>query len=99
MSAYDDVVSGKAIPAIDNLGYVDPNGEKHKIVAVRRLNGVTTAVKLDDGQELTVAQAVNLCENGLLPGFNVGYSKFGEAYLRGIGDGDQSNNLDNLPTF
>lgn len=38
-----------------------------------------------------------LANAGLIKGYRAVESKYGELYLRGEGDGDDSNNLNNLP--
>lgn len=73
--------------------------EECDIVAVHREGGDCTAYKLNDGRVISEEEAVAMCKAGQLPGFIVGESKFGEEYIRGIGDGKGSNNLQNKPYF
>lgn len=71
-----------------------------KIVATRKdSNGKIMEVKLDDNREMSIDEAIDLCISKDIEGVVVNYSKFGDAYLRGVGDGDVTNNLDNLPLF
>lgn len=53
--------------------------------------------RLDNGQIVKKEDAVRLAEEGQISGVVVGVSKKGEKYLKGMPDGDQSNNLDTLP--
>ena len=73
--------------------------ETHEIVAVKRDSGEITAYKLEDGTVIDKATAVQMCESGQLPGYRVGVSRDDELYIRGVGDGDESNNLRNMPGF
>lgn len=73
-----------------------------KIVAVRRgssdMNYSNQMFKLDNGQEVTDEQAYDMAKSGQLEGV-VGATRKGNKYIRGINDGDNYNNLDNLPSF
>lgn len=73
--------------------------ETHKIVAVRREGNEISSYKLEDGTVIDKATAVQMCENGQLPDYRVGVSRDDELYIRGVGDGDESNNLRNMPGF
>ncbi|PWX52280.1 DUF3892 domain-containing protein, partial [Clostridium perfringens] len=42
------------------------------------------------------AEGVKLAEEGMIDGVIISHSKKGEAYLRSIPDGKESNNLDEL---
>lgn len=72
---------------------------QHKVVAVRKDDQNIIAYKLEDGTVLDVAGAVTMCQNGQLEGVRVGVSRAGTEFIRGVADGDDSNNLDNLPRF
>lgn len=54
--------------------------------------------KLDNGQEITDEQAYDMAKSGQLEGV-VGATRKGNKYVRAINDGNDSNNLDNLPSF
>lgn len=73
--------------------------QTHRIVAVRREDRDLVAFKLEDGTVLNVAQAIDMCQAGQLPDYRVGVSRADTLFIRNVGDGDPSNNLDNLPTF
>lgn len=71
-----------------------------KIVAVRKDDvGKIIAYKLDNNEIIDVEQAIAMCEIGQLEGYRVGVSRADTRFIRGVGDGDPSNNLDNLPGF
>lgn len=73
-----------------------------KIIAVKKgtidSHEVNIAFKLDNGEILDVEQAYQYAEDGKLEGV-VAADRNGTKYIRGVNDGDDSNNLDNLPTF
>ena len=73
-----------------------------KIVAVKKGqiddHEVNVAFKLDNGEVLDVEQAYNYAQDGKLDGI-VAADRNGIKYIRGVNDGDDNNNLDNLPTF
>jgi len=73
-----------------------------KIVAIRRGDSSTNysnqMFKLDNGQEITDEQAYDMAKSGQLEGVVASTNK-GNKYVRNINDGNNSNNLDNLPSF
>lgn len=71
-----------------------------EIVAVKKNeDGDNIEFKLDNEQVVSLEEAINMCENGELPNYNVGTSKSGTKYIRGNADGDKGNNLDSMETF
>lgn len=70
------------------------------IIAVRKNeDGDNSEFKLNNGQIVSMEEAIKMCENGELPNYNVGTSKAGTKFIRGNADGDSTNNLDSLDTF
>lgn len=71
-----------------------------KITHVRKNSkGNIIEVKLDDGQELTVEEAIPLIMNKEIEDISIGHNKFGDPYLRKYPNGEDDDNLDNLPNF
>lgn len=71
-----------------------------KVTAVKKdSNGVITEYKLDNGSVINQEQAIQMAETKELEGCNVGTARNGKRYIRSNADGDESNNLDQLPTF
>lgn len=70
-----------------------------KIVAVKKDKDDICSVKLDDGSVYELNQAINMAKDGKIEGVNVGKDKLGRETLRSNPDGDESNNLSNLPEF
>lgn len=74
--------------------------EHEKIVAVRYKNGSVSHVKLEDGREMRLTEAVQMALTGdHFVDYIVGYSREKEAYLRAKPDQDITNNLNQLPEF
>lgn len=71
----------------------------HQIVAVRKQGSDIYKFKLEDGRELSQAQAVEAVKNKEIGGYIIGHSKYGEEYLRSYPDASVGNNLQNLPEF
>lgn len=72
-----------------------------KIVAVRKdkSNGNLIAFKLDNNQELSYDDCYRRIEAGEIEGVYATTGKEGVPVIRGVADGDTSNNLSNLPEF
>lgn len=73
-----------------------------KIVAVKKGqqdgHEINVAFKLDTGEILNLDQAYEYAKEGKIDGV-AAVDREGSKYLRGVNDGDESNNLDSLPTF
>lgn len=71
-----------------------------KITNVRKdENSEICAVKLDNGQELDIQNAIQMASNGQIENVTVGHSKLGQQYLRSYPNGSVEDNLDRLPEF
>ncbi|KRQ85806.1 hypothetical protein ABG79_02410 [Caloramator mitchellensis] len=71
-----------------------------RITAVKHDDkGEIVAYKLSDGKIVSKEEGVRLASEGQIEGVRVGTSKKGEKYLRSLPDGNDDNNLDNLPEF
>lgn len=66
---------------------------------VKDSKGEITGYKLENGQVLSKMEAVDLAKQGAIRGVTTAVSKLGEEYLRSIPDGEQNNNLSNLPVI
>ena len=74
-------------------------GVKVTPVAIRFDGSEPMLIKLSDGTIVGYSIAIELCREKLLDGFMLSFSKLGEEYIKGIGDGKPDNNLQNLPRF
>ena len=73
------------------------NSNAKKIVGLVKQSGKVTGYKLSDNSFVTKPQAVSLAKQGEIAG--VGISHRGDnQYLKSIPDGQENNNLSNLPT-
>lgn len=72
-----------------------------KVVAVKKNPSDQTiiAFKLEDGSVLNYDECLSAVELGLMPDLMLGRARDGGLTIRGVADGDPSNNLQNLPTF
>lgn len=73
---------------------------KSKIVKVKKNNdGDITDVMLANGNVYSINEAITMTKDGLIEGVNVGKAKNGREYLRGNPNGEEGDNLDNMPIF
>ncbi|GAA0452055.1 DUF3892 domain-containing protein [Alkalibacillus silvisoli] len=71
-----------------------------QFVAVRHnADGDMTHFKTADGNVLDYNEALALVEQGEVNDVTVGKARNGRTTIRGVADGDPSNNLDQLETF
>jgi hypothetical protein len=73
---------------------------KAKITKVKKNpDGDITDVMLDNGNVYSIDEAIMMTKDDLIAGVNVGKARNGREYLRGNPNGDENDNLDNLPIF
>lgn len=73
---------------------------KSKIVKVKKNpDGDITDVMLDNGNVYPINEAIMMAKDHLIEGVNVGRAKNDREYLRSNPNGDEKDNLDNLPVF
>jgi hypothetical protein len=71
-----------------------------KIVQVKKnQDGDITDVKFEDGNQVSVQQAIDMAKNNQIEGVLVGKAKNGRETLRSQPNNIQEDNLSNLPTF
>ncbi|MFL0197695.1 DUF3892 domain-containing protein [Clostridium sp. WILCCON 0269] len=74
--------------------------DKSKVIKVKKNSqGDITNVMLENGNVYSIDEAIMMTKDNLIEGVNVGKSKNGRQYLRSNPNGDESDNLDNKPTF
>ncbi len=83
-----------------NINIVIPVAKKDaaKIVALVKESGRITGYKLSTGQVISKQQGVSMAKAGNIAGVAVAERKSNE-YLRTLPDGEESNNLGNLPSI
>lgn len=74
--------------------------DKHKIIKVKKNgDGDITDVQLENGEVHRIKEAIAMVKNDQISGVNVGTAKNGREFLRSNPNGNQEDNLDNLPSF
>lgn len=74
-----------------------PNADAQQIVALVKDKGKVAGYKLSDGRILMRQEGVALARQGGIKGVGVATQK-GTEYLKSLPDGDEGNNLGNLPS-
>ncbi|MBD7912867.1 MULTISPECIES: DUF3892 domain-containing protein [Clostridium] len=74
--------------------------DKSKVVKVKKNpDGDITDVMLENGNVYSIDEAIMMAKDHLIEGVNVGKSRNGREYLRSNPNDNESDNLDNKPTF
>lgn len=74
--------------------------DKAKIIKVKKNSqGDITDVMSDNGNVYSIDEAVMMAKDSVFEGINVGKAKNGREYLRSNPNGNENDNLDNMPTF
>ncbi|QGU95912.1 DUF3892 domain-containing protein [Clostridium bovifaecis] len=74
--------------------------DKAKIIKVKKNSqGDITDVMSDNGNVYSIDEAVMMARDGVFEGVNVGKAKNGREYLRSNPNGNENDNLDNMPIF
>lgn len=68
------------------------------ITALVKESGRVTGYQLSDGRILSKADAISLARQGGIQGVGIA-TRSGNEYLKSLPDGDQGNNLGNLPSI
>ena len=85
------------LPANINIMNSVPNKDAKSIVKLVRKDGKVSGYELSDGQVLSKREGVQLAKQGGIRGVAIA-SRNGSEYLRSLPDGDESNNLGDLPS-
>lgn len=72
--------------------------EAKSITTLLKQGGDVVGYKLSDGSRVSVEEAIQMAMNNELQHVGVSTSKAGTPYIRSLADGDESNNLGNLPS-
>lgn len=71
-----------------------------RILKVKKnADGDITDVMVENGNVLSIDDAIRMARDGLIEGVNIGEAKNGREFLRSNPNGITNDNLDNLPTF
>ena len=85
------------LPANINIMNPVPNKDAKSIVKLVRKDGKVSGYELSDGRVLSKREGVQLAKQGGIRGVAIA-SRNGSEYLRSLPDGDESNNLGDLPS-
>jgi hypothetical protein len=78
----------------------DNMDNKTRILKVKKNpDGDITDVMLENGNVYSINEAMMMARDGLIQGVNVGKARNGREYLRSNPNGDENDNLDNMPIF
>lgn len=84
-----------AIHALDSIP--QPNVGAAKITGLVKRSGKITGYQLSDGRVVTKEEGVRLAQNGEIKGVGIAH-RGSTKYLKSIPDGNDQNNLSDLPT-
>ena len=80
---------------LDQIPQANPNAKR--IVGLVKTEGKVTGYQLSDNSIVEKQQAVNLAKQGQIAGVGIAHRGDTE-YLKSIPDGNENNNLSNLPS-
>lgn len=83
MNAFDDIPKAKS--------------DAKDIVGLVKSSGRVTGYQLSDGNTVSKEHGVEMAKNGEIKGVGIAHRKDSE-YLKSLPDGDEGNNLGNLPS-
>lgn len=86
------------LPANINIMNPVPNKDAKNITKLVRKSGKVNGYELSDGTILSKEQGVALAKQGGIRGVAIA-TRNGSEYLRSLPDGDESNNLGDLPSI
>jgi len=69
------------------------------ITKLIKSGGEVVGYELESGRHVSVQQAIDMAKENRLKHVGVSISKDGSEYIRSLADGDESNNLGNLPSI
>lgn len=73
--------------------------DAEQITKLIKSGGEVVGYELESGVHVSVQQAIEMAKNNGLKHVGVSTSKDGSEYIRSLADGDESNNLGNLPSI
>lgn len=86
-----------ALPAAINTDNPTPDTDACSIVALVKESGKISGYQLSNGQKVSREQGVKMAKDNIIKGVSIAHNQ-GTEYLRALPDGNQNNNLGNLPS-
>jgi hypothetical protein len=97
MTDMDKITLGEAL-AINTLDDIpQAKSDAKKIVGLVKSSGRVTGYQLSDGSTVSKQEGVALAKSGEIKGVGIAHRKDTE-YLKSLPDGEENNNLNNLPS-
>ena len=90
-----DFGSQLAYAALDEIP--NPKSDAKEVVGLVKSGGRITGYQLSDGTNVTKEEGVAMAKAGDIQGVGVAHRKDNE-YLKALPDGEENNNLGNLPS-
>jgi hypothetical protein len=87
-----------AFPASINKVNPEPDKNALSITGLIKKSGKISGYQLSDGEKVTKEQGVQMAKNNHIKGVSVAVNQ-GTEYLRTVPDGNENNNLGNLPSI
>lgn len=75
-----------------------PKSDAKDIIGLVKSSGKITGYQLSDGSTVSKSEGVALAKEGQINGVGVAHRN-GTQYLKSLPDGDEDNNLSNLPSI
>ncbi|MBP3888459.1 MAG: DUF3892 domain-containing protein [Cellulosilyticum sp.] len=73
--------------------------DAESITKLIKSGGEVVGYELESGKHISVHQAIEMAKANQLKHVGISISKGGNEYIRSLADGDESNNLGNLPSI
>lgn len=96
MKEHQSIGPELAMNAFDNIPEAKSNAKN--IVGLVKSSGRVTGYQLSDGNAVSKEQGVEMAKNGEIKGVGIAHRKDSE-YLKSLPDGNEGNNLSNLPSI
>ncbi|WP_054743546.1 DUF3892 domain-containing protein [Cellulosilyticum ruminicola] len=90
-----DLVLSDVVNKVVSEGSIDAQ----QITKLIKHSGDVVGYELASGQHISVEEAIQMAKENKLCHVGVATSKDGSEYIRSLADGDESNNLGNLPSI
>ncbi len=90
---------GSTLANMANKVVSEGGEDAQSITKLVKSGGKVVGYELSSGEKVTVSEAIKMAKGNLLNHVGVSTSKDGSEYIRSLADGDESNNLSNLPSI